>query len=245
MFRSLADIRKEESKDGKGGKKTESYTGGEKSGMAVENPDDIEGVIKQAKENSEKNRGSDKEKPDTEVRITLYQNGFQVDRGEFREYDTPENKAFMAELNKGYVPEELRKKYNKQIGVALEDRRKDKFRPPTPPKYVAYQGAGQSISETTGVGGAVNKDSSDGKPVVDENQPKTTIQIRFHNGERASLTLNLTHTVSDIHAYVMNAAPVDGEYALVSGFPPKPLSDPSKTIEQAGLKNSAITQKIV
>jgi len=33
--------------DEKGGKKktTESYTGGEKSGMAVENPDDIEGVI--------------------------------------------------------------------------------------------------------------------------------------------------------------------------------------------------------
>jgi hypothetical protein len=49
MFRSLADIRKED-KGSKGDKdkKTESYTGGEKSGMAVENPDDIEGVIKQA-----------------------------------------------------------------------------------------------------------------------------------------------------------------------------------------------------
>jgi hypothetical protein len=31
--------------DKKTDKKTESYTGGEKSGMAVENPDDIEGVI--------------------------------------------------------------------------------------------------------------------------------------------------------------------------------------------------------
>ena len=52
MFRSLADIRKEE-KANKGDKKTtESYTGGEKSGMAVENPDDIEGVIKQAQEYS-------------------------------------------------------------------------------------------------------------------------------------------------------------------------------------------------
>ena len=55
----------------------------------------------------------------------------------------------------------------------------------------------------------------------------------------------MTHTVSDLHAYVMNAAPIDGEYALISGFPPKPLSDPSKTIEQAGLKNAAITQKIL
>ena len=55
----------------------------------------------------------------------------------------------------------------------------------------------------------------------------------------------MSHTVSDIHAFVMNAAPVDGEYQLVSGFPPKPLDDPSKTIEQAGLKNAAITQKIL
>ena len=59
------------------------------------------------------------------------------------------------------------------------------------------------------------------------------------------MTLNLTHTVADIHSFVMAAAPVDGEYQLVSGFPPKPLSDPSKTIEQAGLKSAAITQKIV
>ena len=73
MFRSLEDIRKEEKKGGGDKKTTESYTGGEKSGMAVENPDDIDGVIKQAKENSEKNREQDgKDKPDVEVRITLY-----------------------------------------------------------------------------------------------------------------------------------------------------------------------------
>jgi hypothetical protein len=41
------------------------------------------------------------------------------------------------------------------------------------------------------------------------------------------------------------AAPVEGEYSLVSGFPPKPLNDRSKTIEQAGLKSAALTQKIL
>ena len=149
--------------------------------MAVENPDDIEGVIKKAKENSEKHKATagglsqEEKKPDVEIRITLYQNGFTVEGGEFREYDTPENKEFMKELNEGYVPKELRAKYNKPIGIALEDRRKDKFRPPTPPKYVAYSGDGQSMGGTQGVGGAVNKDSADGKPVVDESAPKTTI----------------------------------------------------------------------
>ena len=58
MFRTLGDVRKEEEnkKGDKGGKKTESYAGGEKSGMAIENPDDIDGVIKQAKANSDKRK---------------------------------------------------------------------------------------------------------------------------------------------------------------------------------------------
>ena len=82
------------------------------------------------------------------------------------------------------------------------------------------------------------------RSVVDESAPKTNIQIRFHNGERASITVNLTHTVADIHAYVTCAAPCDNGYTLVSGFPPKPLNDASKTIEQAGLKSASLTQKI-
>ena len=59
----------------------------------------------------------------------------------------------MKELNEGYVPKELRDKYNKKIGVALEDKRDKKYRPPTPPAYVAYSGAGQSVSDVQGVGG--------------------------------------------------------------------------------------------
>ena len=81
----------------------------------------------------------------------------------------------MKELNDGYIPKELMKVHKKPIGIALEDRRKEKKRLPTPPKYVAYSGEGMSIAQTQGVGGAVNKDSTDGKPVVDDSQPKTTI----------------------------------------------------------------------
>ncbi len=48
MIRSLDDYK---TKDAKGPKKTESYTGGAKSGMAVEN-NDLENIVKQAKEHS-------------------------------------------------------------------------------------------------------------------------------------------------------------------------------------------------
>jgi hypothetical protein len=118
----------------------------------------------------------------------------------------------MKDLNDGYVPKELRAKYNKPVGIALEDKRDKAYRPPTPPPYVAYQGAGTGLSTAAGTGGAVNKESTDGKPAIDESKPKTNVQIRFHNGERVSLALNMHHTVGDIHTFVMMAAPVDGEY---------------------------------
>ena len=89
--------------------------------MAVENPDDINGIIDKASKGAEENRGRDR--PDTEIKITLYQNGFQVENGEFRDYNSPESQAFMKELNEGYVPKELAKKYNRPIGVGLVDRR--------------------------------------------------------------------------------------------------------------------------
>lgn len=51
MFKSLSDYKDKKDDDKK--KKTTSYTGGEKSGMAVENPDrhnDLEGLVQKARE---------------------------------------------------------------------------------------------------------------------------------------------------------------------------------------------------
>lgn len=80
-----------------------------------------------------------------QLKITLYSNGFTIDDGEFRPYDAPENKQFMKELNEGYVPREIQQKYKGSVGVALEDKRKETYTPPPPPKYVAYSGSGSSM----------------------------------------------------------------------------------------------------
>jgi UBX domain-containing protein 1 len=178
MIRGLSDYKKAD--DGKKSKKTTSYAGGEKSGLVVENGEDIEGIVAKAKEASKarKERGETKEeKKDevrTEIRIKLYQNGFVVDDGPFRPYDTPENKEFMKELNEGYVPKEIQKTTKGKVGIGLEDRRDEVYRPPTPPKYVAYSGSGQTIGGVQGKGLEVRKDAG-GIPVVDESKPKTTI----------------------------------------------------------------------
>ncbi len=80
----------------------------------------------------------------------------------------------MKELNEGYVPNEVRAKYKGGVSVGLEDRRKEAYRPPTPPKYVAYSGQGQSIGGVQGQGLGVDKNAG-GLPPVDESKPKTTI----------------------------------------------------------------------
>jgi len=46
MFKSLSDYKE---KDDKKKKVTTSYVGGEKSGMAVENPSDIDGIVEKAR----------------------------------------------------------------------------------------------------------------------------------------------------------------------------------------------------
>jgi len=176
MIRGLADYNKKDDKDNK--KKTTSYAGGEKSGLAVENndPDNhIENIIKKAKEGG-KESSKDGGPPKTELKITLYSNGFVVGTdGPFRDYEAPENKEFMKELNDGYVPNEIRGKYKDGVSVGLEDRRKDTYRPPTPPKYTAYSGSGMSMGGgVKGTGLTVDK-TAGGLPPVDESQPKTTI----------------------------------------------------------------------
>ena len=246
MFRTLNDLNKDKDKkddDNEEEKKNvDWYAGGTSSGMAVDGGDDVNKIVNKARENSSTGSGPGSE--GIQLKITLYENGFTVDEGELRDYEGEKNKKFIKEMSDGYVPSELQEKYRgKKVDVSLEDKRKEKYRPPTPPSYVAYSGAGTSMGGTESVGLTVNKET--GMPEVDESQEVTKLQIRFHNGERQVVPFNLTHTVGDIHTYLMNAAPVDGSYQLVTGFPPKPLDDPSKTISEAGLKSAAITQKIV
>ena len=60
----------------------------------------------------------------TQLKVTLWANGFQVDDGDFRDYNEPSNQQFMKELKQGFVPKELREKYKDQgVDVGLEDKR--------------------------------------------------------------------------------------------------------------------------
>lgn len=221
-------------------KTTESWNG---NGAMTDAPDPhgvgFDGLVDKAKQGGSSQPSESK----SDVKVTLWANGFQVDDGELRDYNEEKNKAFMKDMNEGYVPKELVQKYNRKISIGLEDRRKDKMRLPTPPKYTAFSGAGASLGGGPAQQVQVQKVEvgEKNKPVVDPSKPQTLVNLRLHNGQTVKLELNTDHTVRDLFRYVETVAPVSGTYNLVAGFPPKPLTDMDATVEQAKLLKSAIT----
>ena len=230
-IKGFNDLKKDD-KPKKDKKTNDYYTGGHSSGLNVEDPeDDVEGFNKQG----------------NKIKLTVWKNGFQIDDGEFRGLDVPENQKFMEEVNKGFIPQELVSKGYKELGIMMEDKKKEDYKPPViEKKFQAFQGQGKSLFEDSSnsnmsVGLEINKDA---KFEVDNNQPKTRINIRFHNGETITQEFNLTHTLHDIRVFVGNTAPVNGTYDLIEGFPPKPITDDSKTIKELKIEGSTITQRL-
>lgn len=82
--------------------------------------------------------------------------------------------------------------------------------------------------------------------VVDQASPSTSIQLRLADGTRMVSRFNYYHTIRDIRGFIDASRPgAPRTYQLQTvGFPPKQLTDLEQTIEQAGLANSVVIQKL-
>jgi len=121
-------------------------------------------------------------------------------------------------------------------------------------RHVAFQGVGRTLgSSSTALATEPTADSAplNSAPtpfmglVVDETLPSTSIQLRLADGTRMVAHFNNHHTVNDIRSFIDASRPGAAlNYQLqLMGFPPKLLTDPTQTIEQAGLANSVVIQK--
>lgn len=220
--------------------RNELYTGGNRrggggSGLSVIGPeDDVESMF--ARATSEPSSDAPKRV------ITMYANGFTVDEGPFRALDDPENAPFLSDVAKGLVPRELEGEGSSHF--ELVDRRAEVY---TPPSFTAFGGAGQTLGTDAEAPPppqvAPPPPQEESLPVVvDDQQPTTVIQIRLANGKRIRATLNLTHTVADLEAYV-RANSDSPAFVLLAGYPPVRLDDKDKSIQDAGLKGASVTQK--
>ena len=63
----------------------------------------------------------------TKIRIIIYQNGFIMNNGEFRNKSIPENRRFLEEIQRGDIPIELIKKGIMDAEILLENRKNEVY----------------------------------------------------------------------------------------------------------------------
>ena len=73
-----------------------------------------------------------------------------------------------------------------------------------------------------------------------------SLQVRLADGSRLIVKLNQSATVSDLRSYINTARPQYSglNYALLTTFPNKEITDDSLTISAAGLVGAAVLQRL-
>ncbi|CAF2231144.1 hypothetical protein HID58_029289 [Brassica napus] len=266
----------------------EYYTGGQKSGMMVQDPNkakDVDALFERARLSAvdrpvEPSRSAStsftgasrmlsgepvpsapppqqqqQDQPQVVMHtITFWRNGFTVDDGPLRRFDDPQNAAFMESIVKSECPRELEpvdRKIRVHVGLV---RREDNYTEPPKPKN-PFQGVGRTLG-ASGSGSAAEAQAPPAQMntargparglVVDQAVPTTSVQLRLADGTRLVSRFNNHHTVRDVRGFIDASRPGGSrEYQLLTmGFPPKQLSDLDLTIEQAGIANSVVIQKL-
>ncbi|CAA9986185.1 ubiquitin regulatory protein, putative [Plasmodium knowlesi strain H] len=236
-IRSLSDLRKEEKKNKE---RVAHYTGGQNSGLEVENSDDDMAPSFFTSKLPENCR-----------RITLYKNGFIVDDGEFRDLNLEENKKFMQNIEAGILPKELAGK-DKTMNVALKDKSNQVY---TKEKMEntnsTYKGQGVKLGSTNApsfseeeIKKLAESAPRDVKNIdIDDSKPITTLHVRLYNGKKVSQKFNYDHTVEDLFEFVYSYTPIN--FSLFFDFPLKKIERSGQTtLQDAKLIDTLITQKL-
>ncbi|KAK3919468.1 NSFL1 cofactor p47 [Frankliniella fusca] len=253
MFKSVKEHGAEEVDPrlpGSAGPSTSSFGGrGYRLGQT---PDDIEEVT---------TGGSSRQPPQVNVTLKMWRDGFTVNDGPLRGYADPENKEFLECIKKGEIPRELiREARGSEVHVNIEAHSHEEP-PPYKPKVKAFTGKGNVLgspvpssnptnSVTAGIPDGRTKEELEAAAqkeiTVDASQPSTTIQVRLTDGSTLIARLNHSHTVGDLRRYITLARPQysSSTFSLHTTFPRKELSENSQSVQDAGLLNAAVLQRL-
>lgn len=179
--------------------------------------------------------------------VTFYRQGFVVADGPLRPYSDPANHAFLKDVQDGYVPRELEAEAaGRELETELVDCKNEDYKEPDRPRYNAFAGSGHSLgsSASTSAPAPAPVAAASNNFQLDTTAPTISVQVRFHDGSKATAKLNTTHTIMDLRAWIEQQKPVTQAYDLMLAFPPKPLTDLSQTVSAAGLAGAAVNQKL-
>lgn len=286
-IRTLSDLnRPSPDSDSDSDAPQEYYTGGQKSGMLVQDPskgNEVDAIFEQARQlgavqapvenlrpssTSRTFSGTGRllsgesvpsaptpQQPDSIVHnIVFWRNGFTVNDGPLRRLDDPENDTFLESIRKSECPTELEPADRRSPVHVNLIKRDENYSEPEKQK-VPFQGVGRTLGSSSSTNEApepivaepvISAPTPTTGLVIDESLPSTSIQLRLADGTRMVAHFNYHHSVADIRSFIDASRPGAARtYQLQTvGFPPKVLSNSTQTIEQAGLNNSVIIQKL-
>jgi len=229
----------------------ERYVGGVDSrgggsGLAVEpntndapHCDSVESVFNVAEQASVANGEDEEDRP--RRTITMYRDGFIVDNGPYRRLDDPANADFLRSLARRMTPRELLEEGD--IAVGLIDKRQEEY----VETFQSFSGNGAALGTDIGnfpenQDGVIDPLTLQVAPsTVDMAVPTTNIQIRLMNGQRRIVKINVDATILELATHLSDSS---GRFRLLSGFPPKLITNLNQSLEEAGLKGAQVTQKL-
>jgi UBX domain-containing protein 1 len=183
--------------------------------------------------------------------ITIYANGFIIGDGQFRDASDPKNASFIKDLKNGDVPREMvdmcQEQWGKDIdsvNVQLKDNSSEVYTPPKP-KFNFAESKGQSLgasSSSSSNNSVAFQNLKSQQLQIDSSQPTASIQLVLADRRRLRETVNHSTTVADIYRHVLHLTQTP-KFELVTGFPPKVLTDPNQTVKDAGLIGAQVQQR--
>ncbi|XP_075670887.1 plant UBX domain-containing protein 4-like [Castanea sativa] len=175
--RTLADLNRPSREDhgSDSDEPQEYYTGGEKSGMLVQDPtkgNEVDAIFNHARQvavdpdhlqpssSSKSFTGtarllsgetvsSEPQHPEVVIHtITFWSNGFSVNDGPLRRFDDPENASFLESIKNSDCPKEL-EPADRRTSVHVELLRRDENYPEPVKSHVAFHGVGRTLGSST------------------------------------------------------------------------------------------------
>jgi len=176
------------------------------------------------------------------VILTFWTDSFTIDDGPPRKFQDPANADFLNDVYKGVVPRELEAlAQGADLNIELI-KKNEEYKPPVKPKVVAFSGSGHALGEFNIIPVATKTAAS--LIIVDDSKVTTNIQVRLSDGSRLTIKCNLIHTIGDIRAHIEATKPSGKAMELRLSYPNKILADNNQTVQEAGLLNATIVQRL-
>lgn len=193
--------------------------------------------------------------------ITFWADGFTLGHdstGKLYRYDDEANAHYLKELDQGRAPLSLLNvELGQRVDVTVKKNTDQKY---VKPKTVGgFEGAGARLGSEvpSEIPDMVEAEKEPKAPLTEDERARkqnveegeTKLQIRYANGSKEVYKVSLKTTIRELYAYVKQGGkfntPENKPFTINNVFPMKPITEMDNTLEDEGLKNSAVVQRWV